>query len=143
MNSLTLSIAAAIAAVSLSTAALAGEQFVDETGFAVSGYDVVAYFSLPQTSVGQTQTAPVEGNSSITADYTAQPLPLPPKRTVRNFWPIPHNTRPSMTAIALTALQKAARCPAIRPCGALYMASSTSTSRRTSWGFGRRTFRAT
>ena len=69
MNSLTLSLAAAIAAASLSTAALAGEQFVDETGFAVSGYDVVAYFSLPQTSVGQTQTAPVEGNISITADY--------------------------------------------------------------------------
>jgi YHS domain-containing protein len=49
--------------------ALAGDQFIDETGFAVSGYDVVAYFSLPQNPVGQSQPAPVEGDKAITADY--------------------------------------------------------------------------
>ncbi|MDG1066989.1 MAG: YHS domain-containing (seleno)protein [Sulfitobacter sp.] len=69
MNRFTITLAAAAAALSFSTAAFAGEQFVDETGFAVSGYDVVAYFSLPQSAIGQTQTAPVEGNKSITAEY--------------------------------------------------------------------------
>ena len=55
MNRFTITLAAAAAALSFSTAAFAGEQFVDETGFAVSGYDVVAYFSLPQSAIGQTR----------------------------------------------------------------------------------------
>lgn len=49
--------------------AVAGEQFVDNTGFAASGYDVVAYHSLPQMPVGEAQPAPVPGKASITADY--------------------------------------------------------------------------
>ncbi len=61
--------AAAAAAFTLATAAYAGEQYVDETGFAASGYDVVAYFSLPQSAVGTPQTAPVAGNASITATH--------------------------------------------------------------------------
>lgn len=69
MTRFALSIAAAAAALSFASSAFAGEQFVDETGFAVSGYDVVAYFSLAQNPVGQTQTAPVEGNKSITAEH--------------------------------------------------------------------------
>jgi len=49
--------------------ALAGEQYVDGTGYAVSGYDVVSYFDLPQSTVGQPQQSPAEGNVAITADY--------------------------------------------------------------------------
>lgn len=40
-----------------------GEQYVDGTGFAVSGYDVVAYHGLAQSSVA------VPGRSDITARY--------------------------------------------------------------------------
>lgn len=69
MTRFALTIAAAATALSFAGAAFAGEQFVDETGFAVSGYDVVAYFSLDQNPVGTAQPAPVEGNKSITADY--------------------------------------------------------------------------
>lgn len=69
MNRFTLTLAAAASAIALATSAFAGDQYVDDTGFAVSGYDVVAYFDLPQNPVGQTQTAPVAGNASITADY--------------------------------------------------------------------------
>jgi YHS domain-containing protein len=61
--------AAAATALALAGPAFAGEQFVDETGFAVSGYDVVAYFSLPQNQVGEAQPAPVEGNKAITAEH--------------------------------------------------------------------------
>ncbi|MES2665579.1 MAG: YHS domain-containing (seleno)protein [Pseudomonadota bacterium] len=50
-------------------AALAGEQYIDTTGFAVSGYDVVSYFALPQAPVGTPQPAPLPGKSSITAEY--------------------------------------------------------------------------
>lgn len=69
MNRFALSIAAAATVLSFANAAFAGDQYVDETGFAVSGYDVVAYFSLVQNPVGQPQTAPVEGNKSITAEH--------------------------------------------------------------------------
>ena len=69
LNRFTVTIAAAASALTFATAAFAGEQYVDETGFAVSGYDVVAYFSLPQNPVGQAQTPPVAGNVGITAEY--------------------------------------------------------------------------
>ncbi|MCU0909974.1 MAG: hypothetical protein MUE98_01095 [Rhodobacteraceae bacterium] len=49
--------------------AVAGEQYVDATGFAVSGYDVVSYFDLPQSAVGEPQQSPLAGSASITAEY--------------------------------------------------------------------------
>lgn len=61
-------IASAMLAAS-STAVFAGDQYVDETGFAVSGYDVVAYFGLDQSAVGTAQPQGVPGSASITAEY--------------------------------------------------------------------------
>jgi len=52
-----------------SVAAQAGEQYVDESGFALGGYDAVAYFELKQVPVGQHQPEAVPGKTSITADY--------------------------------------------------------------------------
>ncbi|WP_299610256.1 YHS domain-containing (seleno)protein [uncultured Tateyamaria sp.] len=70
MNRFTMTLAAAAAStMALASAAFAGDQYVDETGFAVSGYDVVAYFDLDAKPVGQTQTPGVPGNSNITAEY--------------------------------------------------------------------------
>lgn len=57
------------AAASFALPAFAGEQFVDKTGFAVSGYDVVAYRNLPQSAVGTAQPAAVPGSADITAEY--------------------------------------------------------------------------
>jgi YHS domain-containing protein len=50
-------------------AAVAGPQYVDATGFAASGHDVVSYFDLPQSEVGQPQQPPLAGKSTITAEY--------------------------------------------------------------------------
>lgn len=47
----------------------AGEQYVDATSFAVSGYDVVSYFDLAQSAVGQPQPEPLPGSAAITADH--------------------------------------------------------------------------
>lgn len=69
MNRFSLTIAAAATALTLAGQAFAGDQYVDETGFAVSGYDVVAYFDLPQNPVGQSQPAAIPGKAAITADY--------------------------------------------------------------------------
>ncbi len=69
MTRFTLTIAAAASALTFATAAFAGDQYVDGTGYAVSGYDVVAYFDLPQNPVGQSQPEGIPGKASITADY--------------------------------------------------------------------------
>jgi YHS domain-containing protein len=69
MNRFTLTIAAAATALAFAGQAFAGEQYVDNTGFAASGYDVVAYFDLPQNAVGTSQPAAVAGNAAITAEY--------------------------------------------------------------------------
>lgn len=57
------------AALTLATSAFAGDQYVDPTGYAVSGYDVVAYFDLAQSPVGQSQPAAVPGDKDITAEF--------------------------------------------------------------------------
>ncbi|MFD1159650.1 YHS domain-containing (seleno)protein [Roseovarius aestuarii] len=62
----------ALAALTLPTLSIAGPQYVDETGFAVSGYDVVAYFDLKQSKVGQSQPSAIPGKSSITAEHNGQ-----------------------------------------------------------------------
>jgi YHS domain-containing protein len=59
----------AAAILTISTAAFAGEQYIDETGFAVSGYDVVAYRSLTQSPVGSAQPEGIPGRADITAEY--------------------------------------------------------------------------
>lgn len=53
----------------LATPLFAGPQFVDSNDYAVSGYDVVAYRSLQQVPVGQSQPAAVPGRTDITAEY--------------------------------------------------------------------------
>ena len=65
-RSLMLSSAFAVVAAG---SAFAGDQYVDETNYALSGYDPVAYFSLEQVPVGQKQPEAIPGKASITADY--------------------------------------------------------------------------
>lgn len=48
----------AAAALALPSLALAGPQFVDESGYAVSGYDVVAYWDLEQQPVNAENDVP-------------------------------------------------------------------------------------
>ena len=59
---------ACAAALGLAAHAFAGPQYVDPSGFAVSGYDVVAYFDKEQAPLGQPQPAPTPGRASITAE---------------------------------------------------------------------------
>ncbi|WP_158966526.1 YHS domain-containing (seleno)protein [Chachezhania sediminis] len=69
MTRFSLLLAASLFAAPAFTPAFAGDQYVDETGYAVSGFDVVAYRGLPQVPVGQSQPAAVPGRADITADY--------------------------------------------------------------------------
>ncbi|CUJ85181.1 YHS domain protein [Ruegeria denitrificans] len=58
-----------VTALTLAMPAFAGDQYVDGTGYAVSGYDVVAYRSLDQVPAGQAQPKAVRGHSNFTAEY--------------------------------------------------------------------------
>ncbi len=51
------------------TLAYAGPQYVDESGYAVSGYDVVAFHELEQVDIGQKQVEAVPGKKDITAEF--------------------------------------------------------------------------
>lgn len=61
--------AAAVLTAAMAAPVFAGEQYVDGTGYAVSGYDVVAYRSLDPQPVGSPQTGAVKGKASITAEH--------------------------------------------------------------------------
>lgn len=65
----TISMAIAAAALTLSGAAFAGEQYVDGSGYAVSGYDVVAYRGLAQAPVGGAQPEAVKGKAQFSAKH--------------------------------------------------------------------------
>ncbi len=70
--SISLSLRGALVAFALAVsggAAAAGPQYVDGTGYAVSGYDVVAYWSLAQSPVGEAQPEAVPGKAEYTAEY--------------------------------------------------------------------------
>ncbi|WP_299778414.1 YHS domain-containing (seleno)protein [uncultured Roseobacter sp.] len=69
MNRFPLKIAGVAIALTIASSAWAGDQYVDPTGFAVSGYDVVAYFDLEQNPVGTAQPAAVPGDKDITSTY--------------------------------------------------------------------------
>lgn len=69
MNRFALTIAALASAFTLSGQVFAGPQYVDQTGYAVSGYDVVAYFDLDQSAVGTDQPEGVPGKAEYTAEY--------------------------------------------------------------------------
>lgn len=68
-NILLVSAFSGLAALTLLGTAQAGEQYVDETGYALSGYDAVAYFDLKQAAVGGQQPEAVPGKSDITTEY--------------------------------------------------------------------------
>lgn len=62
-------ISAFLGTLAVSGSTLAGEQYLDQTGFAASGYDVVAYFELPQAPIGEPQPLPVAGSAAFTAEW--------------------------------------------------------------------------
>lgn len=75
----------AFAALTIPTLSIAGPQYIDETGYAASGYDVVAYFDLKQNAVGQDQPAAVAGKSSITAEHNGQTWAFSSEKNKKRF----------------------------------------------------------
>ncbi|WPZ37280.1 YHS domain-containing (seleno)protein (plasmid) [Thalassobaculum sp. OXR-137] len=61
-------VAGGLASVLASSAAWAGPQYVDDSGYAVSGYDVVAYFDMNTSPIGEPPAA-VPGSTEFTAEH--------------------------------------------------------------------------
>lgn len=62
---------ALLGAVMFAGTALAGPQYVDKTGYALSGYDVISIWNLEtkQAPIGKPQPAGLPGKAAITAEY--------------------------------------------------------------------------
>ncbi|WP_343559345.1 YHS domain-containing (seleno)protein [Kiloniella sp. b19] len=67
--------------------AFAGEQYIDNTGFAVSGYDVVSYFDLEdkQAPVGSPQPAPERGSFKYVAEYNGANWAFASEENLKRF----------------------------------------------------------
>ncbi|SLN25035.1 YHS domain protein [Roseovarius albus] len=102
----------AFAALLAPMAAFAGPQYVDETGFAVSGFDVVAYFDLEQNAVGEKQTAPVPGKKSITADYNGATFAFSSEENRDKFTADPAHYAPQFDGHCAYGVSKGGKVPA-------------------------------
>ena len=111
MNRFTLTIAAAATALTFAEAAFAGDQYVDGTGFAASGYDVVAYFDLPQVAVGQSQAAGVPGNKAITAEHNGATFAFSSQENKAKFETNPAQFAPQYDGHCAYGVSKGGKVP--------------------------------
>lgn len=94
-----------------STMAFAGEQYVDETGYAVSGYDVVAYFGLEQSPVGTAQPKAVAGDKDITAEYNGATFAFSTEANKKTFLKNPEKYAPKYDGHCAYGVSKGGKVP--------------------------------
>ncbi|PSL19062.1 YHS domain-containing (seleno)protein [Shimia abyssi] len=95
----------------LAGAAIAGPQYVDETGFAASGYDVVAYFDLDQSAVGSAQPKGVAGKSAITSEYNGATFAFSSKANKKKFDANPAKYAPQFDGHCAYGVSKGGKVP--------------------------------
>lgn len=111
LNRFTLTVAAA-SVLAFSSAAFAGDQYVDATGYAASGYDVVAYFDLPQNPVGKKQLPAVPGKTTITADYNGATFAFSSKKNRERFVANPAKYAPQYDGHCAYGVAQGGKVPA-------------------------------
>lgn len=90
---------------------LAGPQFVDKNEFAVSGYDVVAYRSLDQVPVGQSQPAAIPGRADITAEYNGAVFAFATEKNKKKFLKDPAYYAPQYDGHCAYGVAKGGKVP--------------------------------
>jgi len=101
----------AAALVFLSVPAFAGPQYIDGTGFAVSGYDVVAYFDLEQAPVGSAQPEAVPGRADITADYNGATFAFSTEENRETFLADPERFAPQYDGHCAYGVSRGGKVP--------------------------------
>ncbi len=105
---------AAVLALSLglaATPAFAGEQYVDATGFAISGHDVVAYFDLDQAPIGAPQPTAVPGRAEITADWNGATFAFATEANRERFLADPASLTPQYDCHCAFGVAKGGKVP--------------------------------
>lgn len=91
--------------------AAAGEQYVDETGYAASGYDVVAYRELAQAPVGEPRPDPVPGKASITAEHNGATWAFASEENRKRFLADPEKYVPRFDGHCALGVAKGSKVP--------------------------------
>lgn len=104
-------ITAAAASVLFAGAAMAGEQYVNATGYANSGYDVVAYFDMEQAPVGKPQPAAVPGNTQYTAEYNGAKFAFANAANLARFQSDPARYAPQYDGHCAYGITKGGKVP--------------------------------
>jgi hypothetical protein len=104
-------IAAASPVLMVASIAFAGEQYIDETGYAVSGYDVVAYFDLDQAAIGESPPAAVPGDKDITAAYNGATFAFATERNRERFLETPEAFVPQYDGHCAYGVAKGGKAP--------------------------------
>lgn len=104
-------ILAAAATALLSTTALAGPQYVNDTGFANSGYDVVAYFDMEQSAVGEEQPAAIPGSAQYTAEYNGATFAFASAENLARFEEDPERFAPQYDGHCAYGVAKGGKVP--------------------------------
>jgi YHS domain-containing protein len=95
----------------LASAAFAGPQYLDETGFAVSGYDVVAYFDLEQSKVGSAQPAAIPGHADYVAEYNGSKFAFSTQENLAKFEANPEAFAPQYDGHCAYGVSKGGKVP--------------------------------
>ncbi|ORE94447.1 hypothetical protein ATO13_10246 [Stappia sp. 22II-S9-Z10] len=98
-------------AVAAASPSLAGEQYVNATGFANSGYDVVAYFDLVQAPVGEKQPAAVPGSAAYTATYNGATFAFSSAENLARFEADPARYAPQYDGHCAYGVTKGGKVP--------------------------------
>lgn len=104
-------VAAAFAAAISVSVAFAGDQYVDKNGFAASGYDVVSYFDLSQSPVGQSQPAPLPGKKSLTTEYNGATFAFSTQANLDRFLADPAEYAPQYDGHCAYGVAKGGKVP--------------------------------
>ncbi|WP_420393800.1 YHS domain-containing (seleno)protein [Acuticoccus sp.] len=107
MNRIVIAAAAALA----STAASAGEQYVNESGFANAGHDVVAYFDLVQAPVGTAQPAAIPGTKEFTAEHNGATFAFASAENLARFEADPNRYAPQYDGHCAYGVAKGGKVP--------------------------------
>lgn len=96
----------------LSGPAGAGEQYVDGSGFANAGYDVVAYFDLEQAPLGRAQPPAVPGSAAYTAEYNGATFAFASPENLARFRADPARYAPQFDGHCAFGVAQRAKVPA-------------------------------
>ena len=101
----------AFAAAVVATSAAAGEQYVNKTGYANSGYDVVAYFDMEQTPIGTRQPRAVPGSEKFTAEHNGATFAFASAANLARFEADPERYAPQYDGHCAYGVVKGGKVP--------------------------------